>query len=114
MLPLAAIGIFAMCLGALATMNLGQAVYQKIKMQNTTDSAAYSLAAMEARTFNYIAFLNRTQIAHYNAAMAEYAIIVATVVSALFFSGFQFLPEFIDALQLYYDSFYVWISAPVP
>jgi len=68
-LPLAAVGIFAMALGVLATLNLGQAVHQKIKLQNAADSAAYSLAAMEARTFNYIAFLNRAQIAHYNTAM---------------------------------------------
>jgi hypothetical protein len=68
-LPLAAVGIFAMVLGVLATLNLGQAVHQRIKLQNTADSAAYTLAAMEARTFNYIAFLNRVQIAHYNTAM---------------------------------------------
>lgn len=67
--PLAAIGIFVMCLGVLATFNLGHAVHQKIKLQNTADSAAYTLAAMEARTFNYIAFLNRVQVAHYNTAM---------------------------------------------
>jgi hypothetical protein len=67
-LPLAAVGIFVMCLGVIATMNLGQAVHQRIKLQNTADSAAYTLAAMEARTFNYIAFLNRAQLAHYNTA----------------------------------------------
>lgn len=68
-MPLAAVGIFVMVLGILATLNLGQAVHQKIKLQNTADAAAYTLAAMEARTFNYIAFLNRAQIAHYNTAM---------------------------------------------
>lgn len=68
-LALASIGIFVMCLGVLATFNLGQAVHQKIRLQNTADSAAYTLAAMEARTFNYIAFLNRVQVAHYNTAM---------------------------------------------
>ncbi len=68
-MPLAAIGLFVMTLSILATLNLGQAVHQKIKLQNTADSAAYTLAAMEARTFNYIAFLNRAQIAHYNTAM---------------------------------------------
>jgi hypothetical protein len=66
---LASIGIFVMCLAVLATFNLGHAVHQKIRLQNTADSAAYTLAAMEARTFNYIAFLNRVQIAHYNTAM---------------------------------------------
>jgi hypothetical protein len=68
-MPLAAVGLFVMVLGILATLNLGQAVHQKIKLQNTADAAAYTLAAMEARTFNYIAFLNRAQIAHYNTAM---------------------------------------------
>jgi len=68
-MPLAAVGLFVMTLGVLATLNLGQAVHEKIKLQNTADAAAYSLAAMEARTFNYIAFLNRAQIAHYNTAM---------------------------------------------
>ena len=68
-MPLAAIGMFVMVLGVLATLQLGTAVYQKIKLQNTADAAAYTLAAMEARTFNYIAFLNRAQIAHYNTAM---------------------------------------------
>ena len=68
-MPLAAIGMFTMVLGVLATLQLGTAVYQKIKLQNTADAAAYTLAAMEARTFNYIAFLNRAQIAHYNTAM---------------------------------------------
>ncbi|MBW2736086.1 MAG: hypothetical protein JRH20_27185, partial [Deltaproteobacteria bacterium] len=68
-MPLAAIGIFIMCLGVISTMNIGRAVHKRIKMQNTADSAAYSLAAAEARTFNYIAFLNRAQVAHYNTAM---------------------------------------------
>ena len=68
-MPLAAIGLLAMTLAILATLNLGQAVHQKIKLQNTADASAYTLAAMEARTFNYIAFLNRAQIAHYNTAM---------------------------------------------
>ena len=80
-LPMAAVGIFAVTLGVLATLNLGQAVHQKIKLQNTADSAAYTLAAMEARTFNYIAFLNRVQIAHYNTAMV--------VQSYLTWVGFQ-------------------------
>lgn len=74
-MPLAAIGLFIMALGIMATLNLGQAVNEKIRLQNTADSAAYSLAAAEARTFNYIAFLNRAQIAHYNTAMVVNSII---------------------------------------
>ncbi len=68
--PLAAVGLFIMALSVIATLNLGQAIYEKIHLQNTTDAAAYTLAAMEARSFNFVALTNRTQIVHYNAAMA--------------------------------------------
>ena len=66
---LGAVALLCLTLGVLATLNLGQAVHEKIKLQNTADAAAYSLATMEARTFNYIAFTNRVQISHYHTAM---------------------------------------------
>jgi Putative Flp pilus-assembly TadE/G-like len=69
-LPLGALGLLIMALAIIATMNLGQAVHEKIKLQNSADAAAYSLAAMEARAFNFIALTNRVQIVHYNSAMA--------------------------------------------
>ncbi len=69
-MPLAALGLFIMVMSIVATMNLGQAVYQKIRVQNAADAAAYSLAAMEARAFNFVALTNRTQIVHYNTALA--------------------------------------------
>ena len=47
-------------------------------------------------------------------AMAEYAIVVAAVVSALIFAGFSFMPEFIRSLQRYYDSYYILINLPIP
>ncbi len=68
-LPLAGLGFLIMFLSVLATMNLGQAVYQKMRTQNAADSAAYSLAAMKARAFNFVALTNRTQIVHYNTAL---------------------------------------------
>ncbi|MBI5478707.1 MAG: Tad domain-containing protein [Deltaproteobacteria bacterium] len=66
---LGSVALLCLTLGVLATLNLGQAVHEKIKLQNTADAAAYSLATMEARTFNYIAFTNRVQITHYHTAM---------------------------------------------
>ncbi|MFC1482518.1 TadE/TadG family type IV pilus assembly protein [Myxococcota bacterium] len=69
-MPLGAMGLLIMSLAIIATLNLGQAVHEKIRLQNTADATAYSLAAMEARAFNFIALTNRTQIVHYNAAMA--------------------------------------------
>ena len=66
---LGAVAMLALVLGVLATLNLGQAVHEKIKLQNTADAAAYSLATLEARTFNFIALTNRLQITHYHSAM---------------------------------------------
>lgn len=69
-LPLGAIGLLVGALTVIATLNLGQAVHEKIRLQNSADASAYSLAALEARAFNFIALTNRTQIVHYNTAMA--------------------------------------------
>jgi hypothetical protein len=46
--------------------------------------------------------------------MAEYAIVVALITSTLFGVGFTFLPEFMRALQQYYDNFYIMLNLPVP
>jgi hypothetical protein len=66
---LGSVALLCLALGVLATLNLGQAVHERIKLQNNADSAAYSLATLEARTFNFIAFTNRLQITHYHTAM---------------------------------------------
>ncbi len=68
--PLAAVGVFIMALSVIATMNLGQAIHEKIKLQGAADSAAYSLAGMQARAFNFVAMLNRSMVVNYNTAMA--------------------------------------------
>jgi hypothetical protein len=47
-------------------------------------------------------------------AMAEYAIIISAMTWVLFAVGFNFLPDFINALQQYYDSFYIMLNLPVP
>ena len=47
-------------------------------------------------------------------AMAEYAIILAGLMGLLVGGGFTFLPDFIEALQRYYDSFYLMINLPIP
>jgi len=47
-------------------------------------------------------------------AMAEYAIIVAALTGVLVGVGFTFLPDFISALQRYYDSYYLMLNLPVP
>ena len=47
-------------------------------------------------------------------AMAEYAIVAASITGVLVGVGFTFLPDFIKALQQYYDSFYIMLNLPIP
>lgn len=47
-------------------------------------------------------------------AMVEYAIVVSSVLGVLVGVGFTFMPDFINALQRYYDSFYVMLNLPIP
>jgi hypothetical protein len=59
--------VLAMCL--MATVNIGQATYERIRLQNTADATAYSLAATQARVFNFFAYTNRAMIAHYHSML---------------------------------------------
>ncbi|MBX7098618.1 MAG: Tad domain-containing protein [Myxococcaceae bacterium] len=58
-----------LAIAVLTTVNLGHTIHERVKLQNTADSAAYSMAAMESRAFNLYAFVNRTHVSHYVAAM---------------------------------------------
>ncbi len=68
-LVLAALMVLILSIAVLATINLGHNINERVRLQNTADAAAYSMAAMEARAFNFYAFSNRTQVSHYVAAM---------------------------------------------
>lgn len=47
-------------------------------------------------------------------AITEYAIVMAGLLGLLVGASFTFLPDFIKALQQYYDSFYIMINLPIP
>lgn len=74
-MPLAVIGLIILAIGMYTTYNLSRAVYEKIQLQNAADAAAYSLATLEARTFNFMAFTNRAQIANYVQMMEAQSIL---------------------------------------
>lgn len=65
----------------IATINVGRAVHERIRLQNAADAAAYSSAALEARAFNLYAYANRTQVSHYTSAM-----VLHSLLSFLFFA----------------------------
>ena len=64
-LVLASISLLVLTLVVMATVNIGNAIYERTQLQNAADSAAYSLAAMQARGMNFIAYTNRAQLVHY-------------------------------------------------
>jgi hypothetical protein len=68
-LVLAALMMLVLSLAVLSTVNIGHALHNRIRLQDTADAAAYSMAAMEARAFNFYAYANRAQVSHYVSAM---------------------------------------------
>ncbi|MHB1843474.1 MAG: TadE/TadG family type IV pilus assembly protein [Deltaproteobacteria bacterium] len=56
----------------LTTFAIGEAVQEKIQLQQAADAASYSLAVQEARTFNFFAYTNRAMLSHYVAILATY------------------------------------------
>ncbi len=47
-------------------------------------------------------------------AMAEYAIVVACLMGGLVGLGSTFVVDFINAIQQYYDNFYIILNLPIP
>ena len=68
-LVLACLCVLILSIAVITTVNLGHTVHEKIRLQNNADAAAYSMAAMEARAFNFYAFTNRAEASHYVSAM---------------------------------------------
>jgi len=46
--------------------------------------------------------------------MTEYSILMGVVGGGFAYTAIEFLPNFIDALQRYYDGFYVMLNLPFP
>lgn len=64
-LVLGALLMFAVALAVLSISSLGRTIHDEIRLQNAADNTAYTLAAQQARAFNFYAYANRAQIAHY-------------------------------------------------
>ena len=95
-LVLGAISMLVVALAVMTTLSIGQAAYEKIKLQNTADAGAYSLAATQARVYNFYAYTNRAMIAHYNsmltfAAYLSFALYVKHTLGR-FLTLAQFIP----------------------
>lgn len=47
-------------------------------------------------------------------AMTEYAVVTAAILGILVGAGWTILPDFVNALQRYFDGFYVLLNLPIP
>src|SRR4051812_39964398 len=83
-LVVAALLVLLMSLAVLTTVNLGHSIHERVRLQNTADAAAYSMAAMEARAFNFYAFVNRTHVSHYVSAMVWQSLLSFTYFAEAF------------------------------
>jgi hypothetical protein len=70
-LPVMALAI-VLAVALFATLSVWQAARSKIEVQTAADTAAYSVAVTEARTFNYFAVTNRAMASHFVAEMLLY------------------------------------------
>jgi len=72
---LGAVSLLVLAVGIMTTIQLGWSIKERIQLQHAADNAAYTSAAVVARTFNFISWNNRTIIAQYVSAMAWQSLI---------------------------------------
>lgn len=85
---LGVLGTLLVALMMLLTLNVGQAIFERIRIQQVADSAAFSNATQEARSFNFFAYTNRANIGSLVAATSANSYMdMASVVPQLFFSA---------------------------
>ena len=88
MLVLGALCVLVVALLMLITLNLGQAVFEKIRLQQLADTAAFSMATQQARLFNFLAYTNRANISGLVAATSAHAYLsLYSAVPGLFLSA---------------------------
>lgn len=78
--------------------NTGQLTSEKIRLTNTSDAVAYSLATVEARDFNFLAYTNRAIIANH-ASIAQ-TMALANFVNAVDVTAHGTEVELISALHV--------------
>jgi hypothetical protein len=62
---LGCVTLLTMALMLMLSFNLTNAIHEKIRLQSHSDAMAYSIAVVEARSFNYFAYTNRAEAAAY-------------------------------------------------
>ncbi len=81
-LVLGALSMFIIAMMLIMSFNVTQAVHEKIRIQQTSDALAYSMAVQEARALNYFAYSNRAIAATYAAMTSVHAYYASMIVTA--------------------------------
>lgn len=68
-LVVGAVAMLVLAVTVMTSVSIGHGVYEKIKLQDSADAQAYSLAVKEARAYNFLAYTNRAMIVHYSAML---------------------------------------------
>lgn len=78
---LGALSVLIVALMLLFTLNMGQSVFEKIRIQQVADSVTFSEATIEARAFNYFAYTNRANLSLLVSAVSAHSFMnMATMV----------------------------------
>jgi hypothetical protein len=115
---LGAVSFLVLAVGIMTTAQLGWAIKERVRLQHAADNAAYTTAAMVARSLNFIAWTNRAMIAQYVSAMAFQSLVsylnaltvlmaqvVASLLTIAFYAG-------IAARVLQATIIFSWLSPP--
>lgn len=79
---LSCLTLLLLALMMMLSYSVNQVIHERIRLQQHADSVAYSLAVIEARAFNYIAYTNRAQAAAFVAMNTLDAEMAAASVTA--------------------------------
>lgn len=90
--------LLTLALTLMLLFNTGQVTSEKVRLTNTSDAVAYSLATVEARDFNFLAYTNRAIIANH-ASIAQ-TMALANFVNAVDVTAHGTEVELISALHV--------------
>ncbi len=90
--------LLTMALVLMLLFNTGQTTSEKIRLTNTSDAVAYSLATVEARDLNFLAYTNRAIIANH-ASIAQ-TMAIANLVNSMDVSAHGTEVELITTLHV--------------
>jgi hypothetical protein len=89
-LVLGCVTLLTMALMLMLSFNLTNAIHEKIRLQSSSDAYAYSVAVVEARSYNYFAYTNRSEAAVYVSMCTLHA----------YMAGISLIPSILTAAEI--------------